>query len=134
MKTPFGTLSAGWGDGTAGNEDTVGGSVSWLHTSGFNLTGAYSRVSDDNPSNPDSTFKAIKAGYKSGQHAVAITYSVSDDYVKKGDEANSVRLGYVYKARKNIELYAGINKHSLKRSNANFDDILVAASGLRYKF
>lgn len=120
--------------GNAGDEVTIGGSVSWLHASGFNLTGAYSTLSDDNPANPDATFSAVKVGYKKGKHAVALRYAVTEDLAALGDEATTIGVGYVFKPIKRVELYAGINNNSLDRSGSNFDDINVVTVGTRIKF
>ncbi|MBE9398923.1 porin [Pontibacterium sp. N1Y112] len=120
--------------GSAGDEQTVGGSISWRAKSGLNLTAAYSTVSDDNAGNPDADFYTVKAGYIFGKNAVSLRYAVANDLVMAGDEANSIVLGYVHKPTKNLDLYAGFAIHSLDRSGANFDDISVLTTGLRVKF
>ncbi|WP_027856500.1 porin [Marinobacterium jannaschii] len=121
--------------GTAGDEVTVGGSASWRAKSGFNLTAAYSTVSDDNPANPDADFYTVKAGYiLNKKNAVSVRYAVANDLVSEGDTADSIVLGYVHSPTKNIDLYAGYGIHGLDRSGANFDDISVLTTGLRVKF
>jgi len=120
--------------GAADRENTVGGSISWRAKSGFNLTAAYSAVSDDNAGNPDSDFYNLKAGYIFGKSAVALRYANGSDFVKAGDDASTISLGFVHKPMKNLDLYAGLARHSLDRDGANFDDITVLTTGLRFKF
>lgn len=126
----YSTKDAG---GVAGDFQTLGGSVSWLHTSGINLTGAYSTTSDDD-ANPDAAFYTGKLGYKTGKHAFDIHYSVAEDRVQKGDSAKTVGVGYVFQPIKWFETYAGYNKSSLDRSGADFDDIDTVLVGGRLKF
>lgn len=120
--------------GAAGDFQTLGGSVSWLHESGFNLTGGYSTTSDDNAANPDADFYTTKVGYKTGKHAFDVHFSVAEDRVQKGDSAETVGVGYVFKPIKWFEAYAGYNRNSLDRSGADFDDIDTVLVGGRLKF
>ena len=83
----FGELAAalGWseqGAVTAGGtrDETFGGSVSWLHGSGINVTLSY--TTRDNPAVAgatvrDSQFMYGKVGYKFGAHAVAVDYATA---------------------------------------------------------
>lgn len=121
-------------DTVAKDKVTVGGSVSWLHDSGFNLTGAYSKVSDDDPTNPDSKYSMYKVGYKAGRHAVALRYDITNDLDQKDDEASSLSLGYVFKPINKIELYTGYSINSLDRKSADFQDVDVVTLGSRIKF
>lgn len=135
-----GTLSAGVGyaiekvGGVTGDSTTLGGSVSWLHDSGFNVSAAYSRGEDDNAANPESDFNIVKLGYKSGKHAVAIHRAEGKDFAVEGDDAEAYGVGYVYTPVKWMELYAGFNNYSLDRDGADFDDVNVALAGTRLKF
>lgn len=127
----FSTKDSG---GQTGDFQTLGGSLSWLHDSGFNLTGAYSTTSDDNPANPDADFYLGKVGYKAGKHAFDVHYAVASDRVQEGDSTETVGIGYVFKPINWFEAYAGVNRHSLERSGADFDDIDTVLVGGRLKF
>lgn len=120
--------------GAAGDETHVGGSVAWKAKSGLNLSAAYSSQQDDNASNPDADFYTVKAGYIFGKNAVSLRYAVTNDLVAAGDEAESVIFAFVHKPAKNLDLYAGFGTHSLDRSGADFDDIKVLTTGVRFKF
>ncbi|MCR8914885.1 porin [Marinobacter panjinensis] len=120
--------------GVAGDTETMGGSLSWLHGSGINLTGAYSTTSDDNPANPDADFYLAKLGYKIGRHAFDIHYMETEDRAEKGDSAETLGVGYVFTPIKWFETYAGYNNHSLNRSGADFDDVSTVLVGGRLKF
>jgi hypothetical protein len=120
--------------GAADNFDTLGGSVSWLHDSGINLTGAYSTTSDNNAGNPDSDFYLGKLGYKTGKHAFDVHYAVTEDRVQEGDSAETVGVGYVFTPINWFDVYAGYNRHSLDRPGADFDDIDTVLVGGRLKF
>lgn len=120
--------------GQADRFQTLGGSVSWLHESGVNLTGAYSTTRDDDPANPDADFYFGKIGYKAGKHAFDVHYAVTDDRVQKGDSAKTLGIGYVYKPTNWFDTYAGLNRHSLDRQGATFDDINTVLIGSRLKF
>lgn len=120
--------------GVAGDFETLGGSLSWLHDTGFNLTGAYSTTSDDNPANPDADFYLGKVGYKIGRHAFDVHYMQTEDRVDEGDTAKTVGVGYVFTPIKWFETYAGYNNHSLDRSGADFDDVHTVLVGGRLRF
>jgi hypothetical protein len=117
---------------------TMGGSVSWLHTSGFNLT--YSYTTRDNPTTlagatvRESTFNYIKAGWKFGQHAIAVDYAMGDDFAAVGDEAKMYGVGYVWNPVRWLELYAAYKVHSLERSTGSLEDVKIATLGTRVRF
>ena len=118
--------------GVAGNEDTTGGSISWLFAGGFNITGALSmRENDDGL---DAKFAYLKAGYKIRKHAVAIDYALGEDFDADGDESNMIGVGYVFKPITWAEFYAGAKVHTLDRPGADFDDISIVTDGTRLKF
>lgn len=120
--------------GAAGDFETLGGSLSWLHDSGINLTGAYSTTSDDDSANPDADFYLAKLGYKVGKHAFDIHYAATEDRVQQGDTAETVGVGYVFTPITWFETYAGYNNHSLDRSGADFEDVNTVLVGGRLKF
>ena len=133
----LGTLAAalGWSseDGVAGatDDEVIGGSVSWLHPSGFNLT--FSHTSRDF-ANRDRTFSYVKGGYKGGRHAFSVDYGMGDDQAASGDEANVFGVGYVFTPIAWAELFALYKVHSLDRSGVSLEDITIFMAGTRVKF
>lgn len=141
VSVPFaGKLIAGLGysvkdvGGATGDVTTAGGSVSWLSSAGISVTGAYSRVADDDASNPDSDFYLVKLGYKVGKHAFDIHYAEASDRAEEGDSAETKGVGYVYAPVKWLDMYAGYNIHSLDRRSGDYDDVKTLLLGSRVKF
>jgi predicted porin len=113
-----------------GEEDeVVGGSLSWLHGSGLNLTVAHAqrdfRVGDE------ATFTYAKLGYKFGRHAVALDWGVGEDQVA-GAESDMIGVGYVWSPVAWAEIYAGYKIHGLDVNGV--DDIKVMTVGSRIRF
>jgi hypothetical protein len=140
----LGELAAavGWseqgGVGGARPDETIGGSISWLHGSGFNLTYSYSNR--DLPTAltgaaRDSTFNYIKAGFKRGQHAIAVDYAMGDDFAAVGDEAKMYGIGYVWNPVRWLELYAAYKVHQLDLgTGASLEDVKIGTIGTRVRF
>ncbi len=116
-----------------GDEKTVGGSLAVLLPNGINAALAIGQSSDDNQANPDSKFKSAKVGYKAGAHAVSLLYAITDDRAQLNDEASAISLGYVFAARKGVDIYASYKVHSLDREGENFEDISIITTGVRLK-
>jgi predicted porin len=137
-----GTLEAavGWSDehlatpGTDSNE-TIGASVSWLHTSGLNVTFAWTEatIAGVAPSR-DATQMWGKVGYKWGQHAISVSYGIFEDQAAVGDEGDSMSIGYVWTPIRWAEFYVGLHQFTLDRPGADVDDIQVAQVGTRIRF
>ncbi|MEX2473759.1 porin [Marinobacter sp.] len=141
VSVPFaGKLAAGLGysvkdvGGATGDVTTAGGSVSWLHSTGISLTGAFSRIEDDDSTNPDSDFYLLKLGYKVGKHAFDVHYAEAEDRAAEGDSADTKGVGYVYTPVKWLNLYAGYNNHSLERRSGDYEDVNTVLVGSRLKF
>ena len=113
------------------DDKVIGGSISWLHPSGFNLT--FAHTARDLPGR-DGKFDYLKAGYKFGRHAVSIDYGQGQDQAASGDEAKVYGIGYVYTPIAWAEIFALLKQHSLDRSGASFDDIQFFMVGSRIKF
>jgi hypothetical protein len=139
----LGDLSAaiGWsrkdGTSTTTEDEYIGGSVSWLHTSGFNLTYSYSNR--DQPvalgaAARDSTWNYIKAGFKWGQHAIAVDYAMGEDFANLGDEATMYGVGYVWNPIRWLELYAAYKVHSLDQTAGSLEDVKIGHIGTRIRF
>jgi hypothetical protein len=111
----------------------VGGSVSWLHDSGFNLTGAYSQVSNDDPTNEDGDFYLVKAGYKVGKHAMDVHMMEASDLID-GADAQTVGVGYVYTPVSYFSMYAGYNNNTLDTDAGDYEDVNTLFVGGLLKF
>jgi predicted porin len=139
----FGEIAAavGWseqgGIGGTRDDETIGASISWLHTSGINLTASWTQR--DNPTalatpERESEFMYFKVGYKFGRHAIAVDYAQGEDFVLGGDEAKMYGIGYVWNPIRWLELYAGYKIHELDRSVGSFDDVKIGHLGTRVRF
>jgi predicted porin len=113
--------------------ETIGGSISWLHTSGFNLTFAYTESKLVAPSR-DGTHMWGKVGYKWGTHAISVSYGLMEDQAANGDEGDAVGIGYVWNPVRWIEMYAGAHMYTLDRGGVDVEDIMVGAIGTRIRF
>jgi hypothetical protein len=118
-------------------DETVGGSISWLHGSGLNLTYSYSNR--DNPAVAgatvrDSTFNYFKVGFKRGTHAIAVDYAMGDDFAAVGDEAKMYGIGYIWSPVRWLELYAAYKVHQLERNTGDLEDIKIGTLGTRVRF
>jgi Gram-negative porin len=123
--------------GTTPDRETIGGSVAWLHTSGFNVAFAMTSVDGISGSATDDRkgkHQWFKVGYKFGQHAVALDFGIYDDQSARDDEGTSIGLGYVFNPVRWAELYAGYHVFSLDRPGVDFEDITVFALGTRVRF
>lgn len=136
----FGRIAAALGmsnkklaPGAAGVDDkVVGGSVSWLHPAGYNVTVGHS--TRELSASRDGKFNYLKLGFKRGDHAVSADLGMGDDQNALGDEAKVVGVGYVYRAAKWAELYGLVKNHSLERPGTAFEDIRIVMAGTRLKF
>jgi Gram-negative porin len=133
----LGTLAGAFGwsseDAAAGgvDDETVGGSISWLHGSGFNLT--YAHTSRDLPGRTGK-FDYFKAGYKFGKHAFSLDYGLGKDQAASEDEAKVMGLGYVFVPVAWADVFALYKVHSLDRPGASLEDISFFMVGSRVKF
>jgi hypothetical protein len=124
------------GAGTT-DKETIGGSISWLHTSGLNLSYNYTTVDlQITPPTPqrDATYSFYKVGYKWGQHAVSLAYAVGEDQAAAGDEATGIALGYVWTPVRWAEIYAGYIMFELDRPGVAANDLTVGNVGTRIRF
>jgi hypothetical protein len=122
----------------ATRDETIGGSISWLHGSGLNLTYAY--TNRDNPvaagaAGRDSTFNYFKVGFKRGQHAIAVDYAMGDDFTAVGDEAKMYGIGYVWSPVRWLEITASYKIHELETAAlGSLEDIKIGTIGTRVRF
>jgi len=122
------------GPSVAGDQETTGGSISWLHPSGWNVTVATSQVEDDDPAGRKKKFNYVKGGYMMGAHAFSIDFGRGEDQAAAGEEAENVGFQYVYTASKAVDVYGGLKNVSLDRPGADFEDIQIITVGSRVKF
>ena len=121
----------------APDRETIGGSISWLHGSGFNVTLAHTRVDGISGSATDDREGKTtwaKVGYKFGTHAISFDYGMYDDMLATGDEAKSYGVGYVWNPVRWAELYAGYHMWTFDRAGAEFEDPKFFALGTRIRF
>ena len=127
-------------------DSQVNGSISVLHRSGFNVTGA-AGARDLQPSatnfGRDPFFWYAKLGYiwsgGIGNTAFAIDYAVSEEVQPIAeaidDEATSYGIFVVQNVDKiGTDLYLGVRNHELDRTGQNFDDVFAVLGGARIKF
>lgn len=138
-KGAFGEIAAALGFSSqdaatpGGQKDkTTGGSVSWLHPAGYNVT--FGTTSRELTATRDGKFNYLKLGFKRGDHAVAADFITADDQNAAGDEGKMIGVAYVYSAAKWAELYALAKNHSLDRPGTSFEDIRIVMAGTRLKF
>lgn len=139
------------------DNETWGGSISWLHTSGFNVTAAYTQMTHGGGTGlctaatcpagttvgeerNDVKFYWFKVGYKFGRHAVAVDYEMVKDLAAQGDEAKSYGVGYVWNPITWLELFAGYRIYQLDRDSSllpagvGIEDITIGQVGTRIRF
>ncbi|NWO08271.1 MAG: porin [Alteromonadaceae bacterium] len=132
--------------GGAVARDTVGGSVSWLHDSGFNATGLYTYRDFDN-GREETSFNMVKLGYKTGKHSFTVHRAQGQDFnpILKDDQGTNVYTAagsdveiygaaYVYQPVKRLDVYAAFNNFALDADQGDYDDVNVAMVGSRLKF
>jgi hypothetical protein len=120
---------------TVPNNETIGGSVSWLHTSGFNVTLAYTTMEISAAGRNDAKFTWAKVGYKFGPHAVAVDYAMADDNAANGDEGKTYGIGYVWNPIRWLEIFANYRIYQLDRTaGPSLEDVTVGALGTRIRF
>lgn len=113
------------------DDKVIGGSISWLHPTGFNLT--FAHTTRDLPGR-DGKFSYLKAGYKTGKHAISIDYGMGDDQAASGDEAKVYGIGYVFVPIAWAEVFALYKLHTLDRPGVSLEDINFFMLGSRVKF
>lgn len=113
-------------------DEVIGGSLSWLHGSGFNVTVAYSER--EASADRDRTFMYAKVGYKFGRHAVAIDWGNGEDIAATDVESDVIGIGYVWNPVAWAELYAAAKRHSLDAPGVDVEDINVIMIGSRIRF
>ena len=122
-------------------ETILGGSVSILTKSGFNVTAAGAKADDGDSTRDAQEFWYGKLGYIAqdlfsfGSSRVSVDYGQYDNFAANNDEAATYDLQFVQKVGDwGTEFYAGYRHYDLERTGATFDEIDVLLAGARVKF
>ncbi len=120
-------------------DSRVSGSVSALHSSGFNATFA-GGIQDIDNDDRDPSFIYFKLGYTKklfsfGQSSFAIDYYCGEESDALEDESHSIGVAFV----QNIdalatEFYIGLRNYDLDREGADLDNVFAVLTGARIKF
>ena len=102
-------------------------SASWMHSSGFNLTGSHG--GDDRDGDPSNIY--FKVGYRTGSSAFGVDWSETTD-LAAGD-ASSVSVAWVEDVMDGVQVFAAYRVDSLD-DVAGEDDITALTGGARVKF
>jgi hypothetical protein len=122
-------------DPAAIEDEVIGGSISWLHGSGLNVTFAHSqRDLGAVGAEREGAFTYAKVGYKFGRHAVALDWGVGEDFEVTGVESDVIGIGYVWNPVAWAEVYAAAKRHSLDAPGADVEDINIVMVGTRIRF
>ncbi len=125
------TATAADVDATTDGADITGGSISYLHDSGFNVTAAISDIDADGPvvaGDKEATF--FKVGYKTGKHAVSIDMGDGEDGF--GVEGDSTGLTYAFFPMKGVELFATSRELDADCVGCEAADIIAIGSRIKF--
>jgi predicted porin len=112
----------------------IGGSVSWLHTSGINLTVSSGARDIDNTDRDPVNYYG-KLGYKFDIHAIAVEYGMTEDLAQDKDKSKNYGLAYVIKPWNGVEFYGTYRTYELDRDGtSNIEDVRQVMLGTRVKF
>lgn len=139
------------------DNETFGGSVSWLHASGFNVTFSYTQMTQGGATGlctattcpagsvvgserDDVKFMWGKVGYKFGQHAVAVDYGQVKNQAADGDDGKTYGVGYVWNPQRWLDIFAQYRIYQADRDSSllpagvSIEDITVGSIGTRIRF
>lgn len=112
----------------------TGASISWLHSSGFNLTLAYG-MRDVHKADNDPVNYYVKAGYKKGMHAFAVEYGMTEDLAVEDDESSNIGVAYVIAPWNGVEFFGTFRQFELDRDGvSDIEDLQQVLVGTRVKF
>jgi predicted porin len=116
------------------------GSISFLHSSGLNITGSYG-LRDFNGPEDDAWNAYGKLGYKFGKWAFSADYTYSENVGAEDDEATSIGVAAVWNVWESIQFYGSYRWNDLDRDAAqrpagvgNAESINSVMIGGRVKF
>lgn len=128
------------GSTSATIDDTLNGSVSLLHDSGFNGTFAMGTRSYKVAGRDDGAFFYTKFGYRAnwcplGVTSLAVDYGHYSDVAVNGDDADTMGFQMVQDLYDwGSEVFLGYRFHKLDRDAVDFDNINAVMTGMRVKF
>ncbi len=129
-----------FGKNTNKFDSGLGGSISVLHSSGFNLTLAAATQDRSGSSIDDPVNFYIKPGFQFkatslGKTAISVGYGRMDDLAAQDDEAEAWHVAVVQNVdAAALELFAFWEINMLDRDGTDFDDINIGGIGARMKF
>ena len=120
-------------------DSQLSGSMSALHSSGFNATlaGGFQDIDNDER---EPYYLYFKLGYTRqffsfGQSGFSIDYYYGEEFDVIDDEGKSIGFGLVQKIDAfATELYLGLRDYDLDREGADLDNIFAVLMGARVKF
>jgi predicted porin len=95
--------------------DQYSGSISFLHSSGLNLTASGGARNDVSGRDEDPYNLYGKLGYKFGKWALSADYTYSEHVGADNDEATSVGVAAVWNIWESVEFYGSYRWHDLDR-------------------
>ncbi|MCH8198276.1 MAG: porin [Proteobacteria bacterium] len=130
------------GSGEKGFHGGIGGSISVLHSSGFNLTFAAGTLNREDKADTidDPVTFYIKPGFQFkgsslGKTSISVGYGRTEDLAKQNDEYENFHVAVVQNIdAAALELFAFWELNSLDRDGADFEDINIGGIGARMKF
>ena len=131
-----------FGKNTNSFHSGVGGSISVLHNSGFNLTiaGAVQEREAKSSTIDDPVTFYVKPGFQFkatslGKTAVTVSYGRHDDLAAQDDEYENISVAVVQNIdAAGLELFAFWEINTLDRPGKDFEDINIGGIGARMKF
>lgn len=141
----WGKLAAGLGYVDAKNRESGGtrldykqwgGSVSWLHPIGANVTLSLGQRDQRAVGKSKADNGYVKFGWKFLEiHAASVEYGRTKDLDQGGDESSNYGLGYVITPWDGIDFYGSVRLYSFSQAGGpNPEDIKQAMVGTRIKF
>ncbi|HHB75361.1 MAG TPA: porin, partial [Desulfobulbus sp.] len=121
-------------------DDQIDGSISFLHSSGFNITLAGGQQNYDEGGKEDPTFWYTKLGYRAhffsiGETAFSVDYGQWNDFHTNDDETDSIGVGIVQSMSDwGTQFYLAYRNYDLDSVGHNYDAINAVMAGARIKF
>ncbi len=111
------------------------GSISFLHSSGFNITVSGGGRNDVSGRDEDPYNLYGKLGYKFGKWALSVDYTYSENVGADDDEATSIGAAAVWNIWESVQFYGSYRWHDLDRDTVNnIEDLHAVMVGGRVKF
>jgi hypothetical protein len=122
------------GTATTPHNEVIAGSISWLHTSGLNVTLAYSQQDFSVAPSREGTWTYGKLGWKFGSHYLSAGYGMSEDQAAIGDEGDVIQLGYTWTPVRWFDIFALYQLFTLDRPGVSVEDVTIGTIGAVVRF